>query len=165
MTATLEDETQLIDRDELARALRTAAQCWEGPRLPGVSPRQVAAEVTAGSITDQPRRGSEWMGDNEPGLTVEQAQRAIREYVVRAVPPEYFRQAVQDVLDAIEGYLAAPEHGNELAPGDGGALRVHCAACGNPFAPKTRKSRYCKPSCRQKAYKDRQKAQGDGKAS
>jgi len=56
MTATL-DETQLIDRDELARAIRTAAACWEGPRVPrrAAPGRRRAGHQLAGNRPAAPR--------------------------------------------------------------------------------------------------------------
>jgi hypothetical protein len=154
MTDTL-DETQLIDRDALASALRTAAACWDGPRRPGELPRDVAEQVISWQVQDQPRRGSEWLGDGQPGLTVDQVRAAVRAFVVKASVHGHERQAWQAVLNALEGRLAAPgEH--ELPQDDG--IRPRCRQCGGPI-PEARGplAKFCRNACRTAAWKAKQR--------
>jgi hypothetical protein len=141
------DEAQLIDRDVLASALRTAAACWEGPTCPGKTPRDVAEDAVAWYVNDQPRRGSEWAGDGQPGLTPDQGRRAVRWFAVRSAPDAAQAQrAWQAVLDALEGRLAAPWHDAKL-PG-----QVRCAQCAQPFVPRSSRHLYCAPRCKQAAH-------------
>jgi hypothetical protein len=163
MTVTTTDESQLIDRDVLASALRAAAACWTGPRRDGRDPRAVAEDIISWQVQDQPKRGSAWLGDNEPGLTADQAHSAVRDWVARSVPPECASQAAQDVIAALEGTLVAPEHDNEPALAPGASYLPACAHCGQRFRPKNRAQKNCSRRCRQQKYEQGKKArQADG---
>jgi hypothetical protein len=154
MTETLEHDAPAVDRDELARAIRAAAAAWDGPRLPEAAPRTVAGEVISSRITDQPRRGSAWLGDGQPGLTASQARAAVRAFVMKASLPGYEQRAFQAVLDALEGRLAVPgEHQPELPAGT-----PRCRKCGGPIPPERGPlARYCRNACRTAAWKARQR--------
>ena len=155
MTDTLEQDASCIDRDELARAIRTAAECWDGPRVPGQLPRDVAEQVISWHVTDQPRRGSAWLGDGEPGLTPAQAQAAVRAFALKASAPGHEQQAVQLVLDALEGHLQ-PERSRELVLDDG--TRPRCRQCGGPIPPERGPlAKYCSNAHRNAAWKARQR--------
>lgn len=151
----------VIDRERLAGALRTAAECWDGPRVPDWPPRPAAAYVIRHMVDDQPRRASEWLGDGQEGLTAEQARRAIFGYVARAAPEGEAGRAWQAVADAYAGVLTAPSDNSgpvpESAAADGPAPRA-CLWCHRPV-PLQRGplARYCKTGCRVSHHRARKR--------
>ena len=160
MTATAEDQTQLIGRDELARAIRAAAAAWEGPRVPGELPRDVAEDAISCYVTDQPRRGSQWAGDGQPGLTPDQARRAVRYFTVTASVPGREQQALEAVLAALEDRQAPQAREAELSPGAAG-YRPRCAHCGEAIPPERGPlARFCSSAHKQAAWKAKQRETG-----
>jgi hypothetical protein len=162
MTAGITGEApEYVDRDALAGALRTVAACWEGPRNEEWPPRQAAAYVTEYLIRDQPKRGSEWLEDGQPGLTPDQARRAVFGYIARAAPGEGPR-AWAMVIDALEGRLQPPvAPDNELSCVPGTPL---CAWCHRPIpAERGPLARYCRDSHRVSHHRARKREKLTGR--
>lgn len=134
-------------RDDLAKALRTAA--YHHPHRDRA--RQAAAQVIGTHVTDQPKRGSEWHGDGQPGLTFGQYHRSVYDYAARVTVPydhEAWHRAYESVADALDHRLAPPPD-YEPPPDD----KPRCLLCHEPI-PETRgkRSKFCCDQHRKNAH-------------
>jgi len=157
-----QDEAQLIDRASLAQAIRQVAGSWAWPRRPGEEPRAAASLAVETYVLDQPMRGSAWRGDGAPGLSIDQARRAVRAFAVRAAPDEDVALAAwRAVAEAVAS--PQPASGQLCENSDRGSEPSgrSCGWCRAPLPPERGPlARWCSPAHKNAAWKARKREAG-----